>query len=415
MKSHARTAIVMSRRPRLVPPDAPWLLGLRAALRRVGDHGDGLLVGDGTAGGDLVRRGAELLGLSWEVASRSAHQTAPAADAISECDPLPDRDRRLAEAADELLVLAVRDNGHWHRLLRDRLNAGRGGVTLVDVAEWDGSAARGDSAARDELLSLGAELWKPDLAETLPLPSLSTHSADIKTEGTVERTDSVVELVPFPEADGWSYLSHTTRACPGPWPEQAMDDYLDSLLQSRGDSDHSPVGTLERILIQRRLIASERTARGGSRIVSFTASPLSRLPELRRFRRHRGRWDFEPFGLCVRQEWLLQRGARPVLYGDETAWQTLNEPDQPFFQPAHSGRTSSEDAEAGIDWTVEREWRHVGDLELGQLSREDALIFVPNFAAARRLSAVSPWPITLWPDPTICVEDGTQQPHREAT
>ena len=412
MGSSVRTAIVMSRRPRLTLPDAPWLSGLRAALRRVRDRSDRLLIGDGTAGSDFVRRGAELLGLSWEIASTSAGQAAHTADvddAIPESERIPDRDRALAEAADELLVLAVRDNGHWHRLLSDRLNTGRGGVTLVDLAEREGSAAR------DELRSSGASLWKPDLAETQPLPSSLAGSANIETEGFAERTGSVVELVPFPEAAGWTYLSHTTRACPGPWPEQAMDDYLDSLLQSRGDADHSPVGTLERILLQRRLVASTRTARGDSRIVSFTASPLSQLPKLRRFRRHRGRWDFEPFGLCVRQEWLMQRGARPVLYGDETTWQNLNESDRPFFQPAHSGGSASEDADAGIDWTVEREWRHVGDLDLSQLSRDDALIFVPNFAAARRLSAVSPWPITLWPDPTIELDGGLQPVQCEET
>ena len=158
--------------------------------------------------------------------------------------------------------------------------------------------------------------------------------------------------------------------------------------------------------MQRRLVASLRTARGGCRVVSFTASPLSRLPDLRRFRRHRGRWDFEPFGLCIRQEWMTKRGARPVLYGDDSTWQSLSKSDRPFFQPAHSGSSSSEDADARIDWTVEREWRHMGDLDLRQLSREDALVFVPNFAAARRLSAVSPWPITLWPDPVIEVGAG---------
>ena len=400
MSSSIRTAIVMSRLPRLALPDAPWLCGLRAALRRVRDRGDTLLVGDGTAGCDFVRRGAELLGLNWEVADSSANQAAHTEDAILESDRIPDRDRALADAADELLVLSVRDNGHWHRLLRDRLKAGRRGVTFVDQSEQEGSAAR------DELLLLEASLWKPDLAETLPISRSSADSATIETEEYVERTDSVVELVPFPDADDWTYLSHTTRACPGPWPEQQMDDYLDSLLQSRGDADHSPVGTLERILVQRRLVSSMRTARGGSRVVSFTASPLSRLPELRRFRRHRGRWDFEPFGLCIRQEWLMKRGARPVLYGDESAWLNVSEPDRPFFQPAHSGSSTSEDADAGIDWTVEREWRHVGDLDLSQLSRDDALVFVPNFAAARRLSVISPWPITLWPDPAIDMDDG---------
>ena len=97
----------------------------------------------------------------------------------------------------------------------------------------------------------------------------------------------------------------------------------------------------------------------------------------------------------------MHRGARPVLYGDESMWQNMNESDRPFFQPAHSSGSTSDDTDSGIDWTVEREWRHIGDLDLSRLSHEDALVFVPNFAAARRLSAVSPWPITLWPDPAI--------------
>ncbi|MEK6260507.1 MAG: hypothetical protein AABP62_17965 [Planctomycetota bacterium] len=409
MSSNVRTAIVMSRLPRLAIPDAPWLCGMRAALRRVSDRGDTLLVGEGTAGCDFVRRGAELLGLGWEVVSSSDGRAAHVEVAVSDRDGIPGRDRRLADAADELLVLAVRDHGHWHRLLIDRLRTGRGGVTLVDLSELDGSAAR------DELLLLGASLWKPDVVQTLPFPGPPVETAAEGMEQQAQQIDAIVELVPFPGADNWVYLSHTTRACPGHWPGQTLDEYLDSLLQSRSDADHAPVGTLERILLQRRLIASMRTARGGGRIVSFTASPLSRLPELRRFRRHRGRWDFEPFGLCIRQEWLMHRGARPVLYGDETAWQNLSESDRPFFQPAHSGSSTSEDADSGIDWTVEREWRHVGDLDLSQLSREDALVFVPNFAAARRLSAVSPWPITLWPDPTIELVGGIQRVQGEET
>lgn len=383
----------MSRLPRLVRPEAPWLCGLRAALRRVRDRGDRLLVSDGIAGGDFVRRGAELLGLDREVASHASERADDIEEATS--DRVPDRDRILADAADELFVLFVRDNGHWHRLLRERLTAGRGGVTLVDLSEAN------SSPARDEMLLLGASVWRPEPHQLLPLVGSRVGAVAAEVERLAGRIDSVVEVVPFPEDNGWVYLSHTTRACPGPWPEQPLDDYLDSLLQSRDDADHSLVGTLERILIQRRLIASVRTARGGRRVVSFTASPLSQLPELRRFRRHRGRWDFEPFGLCIRQECLTQRGTRPVLYGDESSWRNLGEADRPFFQPARSGSPSSENFDARIDWTVEREWRHIGDLDLSLFSCDDALVFVPNFAAARRLAAVSPWPITLWPDPAI--------------
>ena len=394
MGASIRTAIVMSRLPRLVPPDAPWLLGVRAGLRRVRDRGQLLLIGTGTAGCEFVRRGAELLDLNHERVSPSSGSTEP--EQCSSLDPtiaIPERDRTLAAAADELLVLGLRSNGHWHRLLRDRLRTGAGGVTLVDLPNLEGATVR------DELASLGAAVWKPTSVETGPLSSVPVRVATL--------SEDILELVPFLAADGWVSLSHTTRGCPGPWPEQSPEDYLDSLLLSRSDADHSPVGTLERILQQQRLIASARTAREGVRVVSFTASPLSLLPELRRFRPHRSRWDFEPFGLCLRRSWLEERGARPVIYGDEVTWRDLNTNDRPFFQLAQSQprapaeAAAEEQMPAHIDWTIEREWRHIGDLDLSQLPRECGLIFVPNYATARRIATVSSWPITLWPDPAV--------------
>ena len=391
MGASIRTAIVMSRLPRLVPPDAPWLFGLRAGLRRVRDRGQLLLIGEGTAGCEFVRRGAELLNVNHERVSPLSGSPEPEqCSPLDPTDAIPERDRTLA-AADELLVLGLRNNGHWHRLLRDRLRTGAGGVTLVDLPNLEGTAAR------DELASLGAAVWKPTSVESGPLSGV--HA------GLSALSEDIVELVPFPAADGWVSLSHTTRGCPGPWPEQSPENYLDSLLLTRSDADHSPVGTLERILQQQRLVASARTARGGIRVISFTASPLSHLPELRQFRPHRGRWDFEPFGLCIRRSWLEERGTRPVIYGDDALWHGLDTKDRSFFQlaqskPAAAGETISDEQQAaGIDWTVEREWRHIDDLDLSPLPRECGLVFVPNYAAARRIAAVSPWPITLWPDP----------------
>ena len=393
MGASIRTAIVMSRLPRLVPPDAPWLLGLRACLRRVRDGGQQLLIGEGTAGCEFIRRGAELWNVNHErVSPSSGISDSERRSAIDLADEIPERDRTLA-AADELLVLGLRSNGHWHRLLRDRLRSGAGGVTLVDLPDLEGTTVR------DELVSLGAAVWKPASVETEPLSGVPIRAATL--------SEDIVELVPFPAADGWVSLSHTTRGCPGPWPEQSPEDYLDSLLLSRRDADHSPVGTLERILQQQRLIASARTAREGVRVVSFTASPLSHLPNLRRFRPHRSRWDFEPFGLCLRRSWLEERGARPVIYGDEVTWRDLDTNDRPFFQLAHSRpsvsaeATAEEQISAQIDWTIEREWRHIGDLDLSQLPRECGLVFVPNYATARRIASVSSWPVTLWPDPTV--------------
>ena len=125
------------------------------------------------------------------------------------------------------------------------------------------------------------------------------------------------------------------------------------------------------------------------------------LPTLRQFRTHRSRWDFEPFGLCVDRQWLHDRGARPVIYGDEVTWQGLPDADRPFFQLTHPTDRATESSAPAIDWSVEREWRHVGDLDLRELKPDQALVFVPRFEAAMRLADVSPWPITLWPDPSV--------------
>jgi hypothetical protein len=242
--------------------------------------------------------------------------------------------------------------------------------------------------------------------------------------------------VRIPPAATWDFLTHTTRACVGPWPDQSRDDFIDSLLDGRPDADHSPLAALVRIVTQRRLIASSLAIRGRYRIVSFTAVPLAELPRLRVFRSHRSRWDFEPYGICIRREWLERRGAQPVRYGGEPDWQRMAEPDRPFFQLVRrvdrgefgrrhtpeqladqtAGRpftptiSPGEARESGlatgdaagnaervaIDWTVEHEWRHLGDLDLSALGRDEALLFVPDEEKARLLLEFSPWPVTVY-------------------
>ena len=44
---------------------------------------------------------------------------------------------------------------------------------------------------------------------------------------------------------------------------------------------------------------------------------------------------------------------------------------------------------------LEREWRHVGDVELNGLARNDAIVFVPSEAEAEMLLETSPWPVTV--------------------
>lgn len=372
---NAKTAtVVMSRLARLVAVDDAWLVALRGTLRRIAIESATLVVGHQTAGSDFIRHAAARLQIPFEVLSATDEKT------NDEHTP-PERDRIVIQSAQTVFVLTLRTGGNIHQLLRQRLLEKGGGVVLVDVPHLQSEATRA------ELCELGATKWSPTAEQCLPFATIA-HLAPIDTM-LPSASPGVIEIVPLPDVEHGHFLTHTTRSCPGPWPGDSFETYADSLLESQLEADHSSLAALRRIINQRQLIASNRTIRGGYSVVSLTACPLQALPSLHQFRPHRVRWDFEPFGICVRKDWLCRRGARAVIYGHEDHWHTLKEQDRPFFQLA-TGTT-------GIDWSVEQEWRHVGDLDLSELSADDAILFVPHAEAARLIANFSPWPITLWP------------------
>jgi len=362
-----RFAIVMSRLPRLIDPQSAWLRGLRAALLRIQQESGRLLLVPDTAGWPFLQRGAMRLTLPIEIPEE------PAALPDGDQTNIPERDRRLIHAADTILALQIRPHGNIHRALCLALQRGQ----RVELA-----APLSPVRVVEDLLSRGALEW--------PVPDLPDWNVD------VEPAIPVYELVPFPADSNWHFLTHTTRACAGPWPDQTLEEYIDLLLDHHPAADHSAVSTLMRIVTEQRLRASGTAIRDQIPVVCFTEVPLGQLPEFHRFRAHRTRWDFEPYGLCIARTWLEQQGARPVIYGDDAVWNTLTVEERYRFQRAKS-RLRARPDRPPLDWTIEREWRHAGDVELAALPPDQGLIFVPNAAEARRLAAVSPWPVTLWP------------------
>jgi hypothetical protein len=165
---------------------------------------------------------------------------------------------------------------------------------------------------------------------------------------------------------------------------------VQSLLVDPSARDRSAMASLMRIVRMRRLIATNTLTRGETKVVCFTAHPLSSFAERRTFRTMHGRWDFEPYGICIERKWLIAHGARPVIYGDESAWRQLALPDRPFFQ--HRGSGSGRHS---YDWTQEDEWRHVDDVDLSRISPSQLLVFVPDDASAIQISAACPWPVTI--------------------
>jgi hypothetical protein len=297
----------------------------------------------------------------------------------------------------------VRRNGNLHRLIVERL----GDPAWPPASLYIGlgpQLVRTEMAA--ELMDAGAVGWvvlePPDRDSDMPGGHDSPGGQPPRAAVSCRRVESPARVVPFPSSENWSFLTHCTRRRAGPWPDQAEAEFLDDLILARDEADHSAQSTIKRIVRQQRLIATARTIRGASAVVSFTAVPLAELHRLRVFRPHRGRWDFEPYGICIQRERLEQLGARAVCYGDDRLWENLSQADRPFFQLRQTRRVAGA---ATIDWTVEDEWRVIGDIDLSRIPDDDAMLFVPSRAEAREIAAVSRWPVTVVPGGEVRPDD----------
>jgi hypothetical protein len=295
---------------------------------------------------------------------------------------VPLRDRLIMAACNPVVVLRVRRGGHVWELAMRRLSED------ADAARQSLQIVVGHDLVPDklaqELVEHGAELrpWrKPGDVTPRGPHTRANMSLDLSTACPVPYT--------LPES---GYLTHCTRAAPGPWPDETWDDYLDALIMGSDESDHGALATLARIAGSQKLVASSLAIRGAVPVVCFTAIPLREIAQQRVFRAHRGRWDFEPYGICLKQSWLEQRGARPVVYAEPSAWETLSESLRPFYQRGEAGRHQP------IDWRVEREWRHVGDLDLSCLPHHAAFLFVPTEQEALWLRRRSRWPVVVLPN-----------------
>jgi hypothetical protein len=158
---------------------------------------------------------------------------------------------------------------------------------------------------------------------------------------------------------------HFTRACPGPWPGQSAFDYYRAVADNEPGSAHTAFDTLLRILEERRIRGSNRLTRGPEQVVSFSAGGLDELGRMIKWRTGFARWTFEPYGIGFSRSVLMERGARPVVYGDESVWKRLPETQQYRYQVSRPGNR---------EWEREKEWRLKGDLAFESVPDRDILV-----------------------------------------
>jgi hypothetical protein len=405
-----RVALVSSRIGRSLDLRSDWLQAFRSAVLRSAAAGQLVLTSRGTTCDRLLISVGRVLqiplayvegpGAARDVALWLTHSSlhrysrpppgiasvsispslGPIERAESPADTLPMGDRLLAMLADDLYVLYVRRQGTLARLLDLGFQSGafQGRRVLVAVG-----SDRVPRALAERWLNGGALAWSIEPTVAWQPPSRD-RAATNSQPAFISRSDGWPNFAPN------RYLFHWTRRQVGAWPDQTELDYAREILSGCFGS-RSAAATLRRIVAMRRLIATSRLTRGPVNVVSFTARPLQEFASRRQFRSHQMRWDFEPYGVAIARQWLEQRGARPVIYGDEATWRDLSPALQPYFQLSHTrGR-----GRAAMDWTSEAEWRHIGDVDLSDLPTADGFVFVPDGEEAEQIATVSRWPVVV--------------------
>ena len=445
-----RVAIVSSRLRQRLDEESWWFDLLRTAVLRTDPTTDVLCAVAGTASHRFVRRAADLFGRSlldfrvdpreqsvgddeiaeWLMTSAGGINLDPAS-AIAEADlvaeppitenytrgkywpvcvspPIaipsvlsdsdesaastlalfsqPIADRILFAVSDRLQVLRARPAGVIYSLLNLHVQDAERRKSLLMIA----------SDSTGQLPSISSEptgcvvpwLLKSRIREPeLPInrKRATTSDTDLRTIEVPVSFDS-----PLSQPDDW--LLHWTRSTVGPWPDQDVQEFDDELILGCQSSDRSSLATLLRIVTEGRLWASSETIRGGIRVVSFTEVPLHEFRSRRTYRRHRRRYDFEPWGIAIRRDILAAAGARAVEYGDEETWETLPDAERPFFQ----------NIGAGDGWTKdEREWRITDHVHLHELPVSAVAVFVDSAAAREILQMETQWQVLVVPKTSI--------------
>ena len=297
----------------------------------------------------------------------------------------PVADRILFAAGDRLQVLRARSGGAVQALLLQHLQDFERRASLVMLAsDTAGQVPAIDADSHGCIIP-----WLLKSSRGSKPGNIDSHGegkAELRSDESSAAQGSSAVSTPLSHPDDW--LFHWTRSTVGPWPDQDEQEFNDELILGCRSSDRSALATLLRIVIEGRLWASSEAIRGGYRVVSFTEVPLQAFRSHRTYRKHRRRYDFEPWGIAVRRDVLASAGASPVIYGDEETWRMTTDIARPFFQ----------NVGAGNGWTKgEREWRIKGHVQLNELPVASVVVFVDSEDSRSIVQKQTEWAVIVVP------------------
>lgn len=167
--------------------------------------------------------------------------------------------------------------------------------------------------------------------------------------------------------ESWDYITHWTRTHHGPWPGQTKRDFYRQLIKSESEYPNSAFNVLRNIAEEGMIRASSKRIREGLEVVGFTESTPREVLGQMRWLPKRVNWNFEPYGVAIRKKAASEIGIRPVMYGCPDDYRQLSNPDKPYFQSR---------GQKDVDWSIEREWRNIGDLDLSKIPPEDLTFLI---------------------------------------
>jgi hypothetical protein len=167
--------------------------------------------------------------------------------------------------------------------------------------------------------------------------------------------------------ESWDYITHWTRTQHGPWPGQTKRDFYKQLLESENEYPNNAFNTLRNMAEEGIIRASSEKIRDALEVVGFTESSPREVLGQMRWLPKRVNWNFEPYGVAISKKAVSSIGIRPVIYGYDDDYERLANADRPYFQSR---------GQKDVDWSMEREWRHIGDLDLSKIPPEDLMFLV---------------------------------------
>lgn len=195
---------------------------------------------------------------------------------------------------------------------------------------------------------------------------------------------------------GWdNMLIHWTRGVYGPWSGETTADYFNELTRCKSGNPRDGFATLRHIALTGVLRGDGRMVRGGVPVISFTERNPRETMESSSYRSALGRWNYEPYGIAINRDRLVEFGTRKVIYGNRNDYNLLNPALKPYYQ--YTGRRNRGGATEKVNWEKEREWRIIGDIDIESI-KQDVMLIVPTREEAIGLRDVLDYEIAVLED-----------------